>query len=50
MKRTVLLYQEVYTEIEVEAETQEEAGELVMSGEFKNSDIRDVTYKNGEIQ
>lgn len=49
MKHKVTLYQETYSEIEVEAESQEEAEELVMSGEFEDDQIIDVTTKSSEI-
>ena len=48
-KHLVKLYQETYTEIEIEADSIEEAEELVMSGEFNDEDIQDVTVKNSEI-
>lgn len=49
MKQTfrVVIYQETYSEYEVEAETQEEANDLAWSGEC--GDPIDVTVKNSEI-
>lgn len=46
-KFIVCLYQETLTDIEVEAESKEEAIEKVMSGEF--DDPIDVTVKNSEV-
>ena len=47
MKHKVVIYQEVYSEHVVEADTLEEAEELVMMGEAPEA--VDVTVKFGEI-
>jgi len=46
-KFIVCLYQEIYSDIEVEANSAEEASEKVMLGEFE--DPIDVTVKSSEI-
>tara|TARA_R110000744_G_scaffold159268_4_gene275376 strand:+ start:3054 stop:3209 length:156 start_codon:yes stop_codon:yes gene_type:complete len=48
-KHLVKLYQETFTEIEIEADSIEESEELVMSGEFNDEDIQYVIVKNSEI-
>ena len=48
-KHLVTLHQETFTEIEIEADSLEDAQELVMSGEFNDEDVQDVTVKNSEI-
>jgi hypothetical protein len=45
MKYSVTLYQEKYTEFEIEADSQEDAEEKVLSGEFDDDDIVDVNVK-----
>lgn len=45
----VTLYQETYTEVIIEASSLEEAQELVMSGEFNEEDIHDVSVKESCI-
>ncbi len=47
MKHKVVLYQEIYSEHEVEADTLEEAEQLVIEGEAPEP--VDVTVKFGEI-
>ena len=49
MKFQVCLYQETYTTVEIEATDEGAARDLVMSGEFSDGDISDVTVKNSEI-
>ncbi len=49
MKYKVILYQETYTEIELEAESLEAAKDLVMQGEFKDEDVKDVTVKESSV-
>lgn len=49
MKYKVTLYQETYTEVEIEAKSLSDAKELVMSGEFDDDDVLDVTVKQSEI-
>lgn len=46
-KYIVCLYQEIYSDIEVEAATREEAIEKVMSGEFE--DPIDIRVETAEI-
>jgi hypothetical protein len=49
MKFKVTLYQETYTEVEIEADSLEQANDLVLSGKFTENDIVDVTVKESEI-
>ena len=49
MKYKVTLYQETYTEYEIEAETQEAANEIVLSGQFTDDDVLDVVVKHYDI-
>ncbi len=48
-KFKVTLYQETYTEIEVFADDEDAAKELVLSGEFNDDDIQDVTVKDSDV-
>lgn len=49
MKYKVTLYQETYTEYEIEAETQEAANEIVLSGQFTDDNVLDVVVKHYDI-
>lgn len=49
MKFKVTLYQESYTEVEVDAENLEEAKDKVLSGDYDDDDVLDVTVKESEI-
>ncbi len=49
MKFKVTLYQETYTEVEVEAESKEAAENLVLAGGYNEDDVQDVTVKESEI-
>jgi hypothetical protein len=48
-KYKVTLYQETYTEYEIEAGSQEAANEIVLSGQTTEDDICDVVTKHYEI-
>jgi len=49
MKHKVCIYQETYTTIEIDAPDRESAEELVMSGEYNDNEVTDVTVKQSEI-
>jgi hypothetical protein len=49
MKYKVVLYQEVYTTIEVEAQTVFEAEEKVLTGDWDEKDEKDVTVKESNV-
>jgi hypothetical protein len=50
MKYTVTLYQEVYTTVEIDAESKEDADTKVIMGDYdKDNDVLDVTVKESEI-
>ena len=51
MKKTfrVIVYAETYTEIDIVADNEYDAGELAMSGEFDDDDIHDVTTEESSI-
>jgi len=48
-KFKVTLYQETYTEVVVSAESESEAGDLVMAGEYGDDDVEDITVKESWI-
>jgi len=52
MKYRVTLYQEIYTHLEIEATSEDEARDLVLSGEFDEFDddtTIDIEVKESEI-
>ncbi len=51
MKYKVTLYQEIYTHLEIEAKSEDEARDLVLSGEFDDAYTIDieVEVKESEI-
>lgn len=49
MKFRSTLYTETYTEVELECESQEECDELVLSGDYEEDEIIDITVKESEI-
>ena len=49
MKHKVVLYQETYTTVEIEAENQLDANVKVSIGEYRKKDIVDVTVKESEV-
>jgi hypothetical protein len=51
MKYKVTLYQEIYTHLEIEAKSEDEARDLVLSGEFDDANTIDieVEVKESEI-
>ena len=49
MKHQVMLYTERYELIEVEANTIDEAEDMVLTGNYEDSQIIDITVENSEI-
>ncbi len=49
MKYRVTLYQEIYTHLEIEATSEDEARDLVLSGEFDDANTLDIEVKESEI-
>jgi hypothetical protein len=49
MKYKVALYQEIYTYLEIEAKSEDEARDLVLSGEFDDANTIDNEVKESEI-
>jgi hypothetical protein len=49
MKYKVTLYQEIYTHLEIEAKSEDEARDLVLSGEFDDANTIDIEVKESEI-
>lgn len=49
MKYKVTLYQETYTEVEIEASSLEQANDFVLSGKFTEDDVVDISVKESEI-
>ena len=49
MKYLVPLYAETITIIEIEADSFEDAGDMVLSGDYHDDDIVEVVVKNSEI-
>lgn len=49
MKYKVTLYQEIYTFLEIEAKSEDEARDLVLSGEFDDAITIDNETKTSEI-
>jgi len=45
----VTLYQEVYTDVIIYADSAKQAEELVMEGNYDDDDVDDVTYKDSDI-
>jgi|TARA_R110000824_G_scaffold2419_11_gene11307 hypothetical protein len=48
-KYKVTLYQETYTEVVVSAESESEAGDLVLAGEYEDGDVEDIAVKESFI-
>lgn len=51
MKRTyrVTVYAETYTEIDIVADDEFEAGDLALAGEYEDDAIHDVTTKESSV-
>jgi hypothetical protein len=49
MKFKLTLYQEIYTDYTVEADSEEAARELIISGNASDLDIDEVTVKDSDI-
>jgi hypothetical protein len=49
MKYKVTLYQEIYTHLEIEAKSEDEARDLVLSGEFDDANTIDIEVKESTI-
>ncbi len=49
MKYKVTLYQEIYTHLEIEAKSEDEARDLVLSGEFDDAYTIDIEVEVKEI-
>jgi len=49
MKYQVTLYQEVYTHLEIEATSENEARDLVLSGKFDSANTIDIEVKESDI-
>jgi uncharacterized alpha/beta hydrolase family protein len=48
-KYKVTLYVEQYTEVEVEASSEEEAEDMVISGDYSDEQIIDTTVKESDV-
>lgn len=46
---SVTIYTEVYTSVLVSANSDEEARDMVLSGEYDDDDIEDVTVKESDV-
>jgi hypothetical protein len=49
MKFEVVLYQETYTKVEIEADGVQHASDLVLRGEYQPDSVLDVTVKDSDI-
>jgi hypothetical protein len=49
MKYKVTLYQEIYTHLEIEAKSEDEARDLVLRGEFDDANTIDIGVKESTI-
>ncbi len=49
MKFEVVLYQETYTEVEIEADSAQHASDLVLRGEYQEDAVKDVTVHDSDI-
>ncbi len=49
MKYKVTLYQEIYTHLEIEAKSEDEARDLVLSGEFDDANTIDIEVRESAL-
>ena len=49
MKYQIALYQETYTHLEIEATSEDEARDLVLSGKFDSANTIDIEVKESDI-
>ena len=49
MKYKVTLYQEIYTHLEIEAKSEDEARDLAFSGEFDDANTIDIEVRESAL-